>query len=261
MVRSRLARLSLIVLGSAAAAGSLSGCCKKQLEEGKKKSEAEHKQRIADIGAYYKELAAVAAAVKPAGQLELAKCDDNLIAERKKKHSFGGRLLTVDHEFLALITAPSVDKEAHKKQEAWSWVRSQELQYFRHPDLIDGSGPARSLADDIEKAKKIPFFGVVRAEERSMPVVPEGTDDFIGGEYHGWIVVVDQETKKPLCQAPFKVRNSDEIKYKEGRFSSEAERARAAAKDDFRENFEAGTNAALKKISGHLRVNLGLFQL
>lgn len=261
MIRSRLARLSLIVLASTTAASSLSGCCKKQMEEAKKKSEAEQKQRIADIQAYYKELAAVAAAVKPVGQLKLAKCDDNLIAERKKKHAFGGRLLTVDHEYLALITAPTADKAALDKQKEWEWVRSQELQYFRHPDLIDGSGPARSLADDIEKTKKFPFFGVVRAEERSMPVVPEGTDDFIGGEYHGWIVVVDQETKKPLCQAPFKVRNSDEIKYKEGRFSSEVERARAAAKEDFRKNFEAGTNAALKKISSHLRVNLGLFQL
>lgn len=261
MNRSRVLMLCALTFASPVMAASLTGCCKKQLEEVKKKNEAEQKQRITDIKAYYKDLATVAAAVKPAGQLSLEKCDEAVIAS-KKKHSFGGRLLTVDHEFLSLLTGPTEDKAKRKELAAWEWVRSQEIQRMKHPDAIGGdSTVARFVMEDIEKAKKLPLLGVVRTEKRAMPIVPEGTDDFVGGVYQGWIVVVDQQTKKPLCQAPFKVRNSEEIKYKEGRFSSEVERARAAAKEDFRENFEAGTNAALKKISSHLRVNLGLFQL
>ena len=261
MIRTPLLSIGTLVLASTLLTPLLSGCCKKQLEEAKKKSEAKQQQRIADIKAYYKDLSAVAAAVKPTGQLTLAKCDDALIASRNKTHAFGGRLLTVDHEFLSLVTGPAPNEEARKELSAWKWVRSQEISRLRHPDAISGSSEAIWILEDIERAKKKPFFGVVRTEKRAMPIVPEGTDDFVGGVYKGWIVVVDFASKKAICQAPFSVRNSDEIKYKEGRFSSEADRARAAAKEDFRENFEAGANAALKKVSGHLRVNLGLFQL
>ncbi len=259
MIRARF--VMLLALLSTSTTLSLTGCCKERMEKAKKEAEARQKQRVADIQAYYKDLAAVAAAAKPAGQLKAAKCDDAVIAARKKKHAYGGRLLTVDHEFLTLLTAAAPDEARKKDLAKWEWLRSQELQRLKHPDEIDASSEARWILDDIEKAKKLPFFGVVRTKRRAMPVVPEDTDDFTMGEYEGWIVVVDQETKKALCQVPFVAGSSKRIKYKEGTFSSEVERARAAAKEDFRENFEAATNRALEKISSHLRVKLGLFQL
>jgi hypothetical protein len=231
------------------------------MAKAKKESEERQKQKVASIQAYYKELAAMAALVKEPGQLSEKKCDESVVAKRTKEHSFGGRLLTVDHEFVSLVTGPTFTKDQKEKLETWEWVRSQEIKRLRHPDDIDGSTVADWIAEDIDKAKKLPFIGFLRTVKRAMPIVPEKGDDFTGGIYDGWIVVVDQAAKQVVCQVAFTAENSDEIKYKEGRFSSESDRARAAAKDDLLKNFEQATNASLKKISNDLRVNLGLFQL
>lgn len=256
--------ITALLLALTLATSSLSGCCcpsEEQMAKMKEEREARLAAKKKDIRDYYDTLDKIRKALPKTSKLEEKACKAEAIQKAKKDAPLGDRLLTIDLETLDFLTAESFDPERKKELAAWEWIRSREVKNLRHLDDIEDETIAGFVTDDIEKARKQPLFGVVVAESRAMPVIPEGTDDFTRGHYDGWIVVVDAKKGKALCQAPFSATNSETIEYKKGRIMGDQYNAEEAARDDFLENFEEATNASLARVAKGLRVNLGMFQL
>jgi len=79
---------------------------------------------------------------------------------------------------------------------------------------------------------------------------------FLSGRFDGYVVLYDLATAKPLCGAPLRAENSDEVRRSaRGVFRQSADEAVLA---DFKRNFEKDAQDALKQLSPKINFELSV---
>lgn len=135
---------------------------------------------------------------------------------------------------------------------AWTFLTKRAVK-----EALQKGATGRSVKD---------FAGVLAvfsAESRAWPesVKKEGLikDDFsfIPGRFEGWLTLFDLEKSAVLCEARFVFENSDNVRYRKGKFSSEEGSVDKALRTDFEDRFEEAAIAAIRALSNN-RLKLGV---
>lgn len=240
---------------------AVSGCCcpsEEEIEASRLKREAQREEHLATVEKYQKKLARLSKAVPAVDSLKEKACPDKKIAAKvEATPKFTGRLSRIDSAKLAWLSQKD-PKGNRARIDQWNYLNEG----FSAIDDIAGIGDdnyrAEEAAKAVAKLEAEPYIAVIVREAGELPVVNDD-DSFTGGYVEAWVVVMDNDKAKPLCQARFKARSSEVVEYREGKIVSDEYKFKEAVKDDFEDNTDDAAKGAMRKITKQLKVAWGIF--
>ena len=168
----------------------------------------------------------------------MAKCDAKIIDER-----LAGR----SQIQIATVDLARLDGSELKEPTRWEFLTSGEMNNFLGDD-DDAKATAVKKIEEESGGLILVYIG----RDRVWPVVHMDEavnvgDDFAydTGVFAGDAAIYDITTGKRLCHAGMEVENSDEITFREGRFSSKKAQAENAVFEDFKDEVR---DAAMKNV-------------
>jgi hypothetical protein len=178
---------------------------------------------------------------------------------------------------------PPIDPSRHGSKAATLEVPSVDFDYLKAPDdvrngrddwsfmtsakvktVLDKRNTMTARAEAVSQiqAKSGPFLVVFIGDDRTWPSVAQakgvlGKKGFYGGEFDGWLVVVETATAKPVCSSAFAFENSSSVRA--GKRPSDDALMREL-KDDLKENFQKASKKEIDAMTaGKLRFGYSIF--
>jgi hypothetical protein len=167
------------------------------------------------------------------------------------------KLPTVDLEFLNA----SADDKAREPDAQWSFMTSKSVR-----TALNENAPLKERAEAVRDmyAEGGPYVVVYDPALRTWPEVKKEKDvvvGFVGGVFLGTMIVVDERTATPVCEARFVFKNSETVKYGKRGLSSEDARLDRAVAEDLKKQYEKTAVEDIKKLSNdQFRLGLKLLE-